>query len=82
MSDGRVEFTAGRGAFVEAFPLFGYDEAKYDELFEEHLQLFLTLNEEKRVTWEGQFRPALQDAEISPRPKQAKLPISIGLVER
>lgn len=79
LSDGRVEFTAGRGAFVEAFPLFGYDEAKYDELFEEHLQLFLTLNEEKRVTWEGQFRPALHDAEISPRPKQAKLPISIGV---
>ncbi|UOQ86416.1 LLM class flavin-dependent oxidoreductase [Gracilibacillus salinarum] len=79
LSGGRVEFTAGRGAFVEAFPLFGYDEKNYDELFSEHLELFLQLNQQERVTWEGTYRSKLDQAEIAPRPVQQALPVSIGV---
>ncbi|QGH35469.1 LLM class flavin-dependent oxidoreductase [Gracilibacillus salitolerans] len=79
LSGGRVEFTAGRGAFVESFPLFGYSEKHYDELFDEHLHLFLQLNQQEKVTWEGRYRPPLQAAEIAPRPLQNKLPLSIGV---
>lgn len=79
LSGGRVEFTAGRGAFVESFPLFGYDQSDYDQLFEEHLQLFLQLNQQQTVTWKGKFRSALEEAEIAPRPLQERLPISIGV---
>ncbi|MGP4042043.1 LLM class flavin-dependent oxidoreductase [Gracilibacillus sp. D59] len=79
LSGGRVEFTAGRGAFVESFPLFGYNERDYDQLFEEHLQLFLQLNQQQKVTWNGKYRSALEEAEIAPRPLQHRLPISIGV---
>lgn len=79
LSNGRAEFTAGRGAFVEAFPLFGYNETYYDELFEEHLDLFLQLNEKEQISWQGEYRASLHGAEISPRPFQRKLPISIGV---
>ncbi|SHM37973.1 LLM class flavin-dependent oxidoreductase [Gracilibacillus kekensis] len=79
LSNGRVEFTAGRGAFVESFPLFGYNEREYDQLFEEHLDLFLRLNEQETLTWEGNYRPSLTDAQIAPRPLQAKLPVAIGV---
>lgn len=79
LSDGRAEIIAGRGAFVEPFPLFGYNTDDYDELFEENMNLFLKLNENERVTWEGKFRSSLSDAEIAPRPKQVKLPIWIGV---
>ncbi|MBK3496245.1 LLM class flavin-dependent oxidoreductase [Viridibacillus sp. YIM B01967] len=67
LSYGRAEIMAGRGAFVESFPLFGYDLDQYNELFEEHLELFLKLDKEERVTWQGNHRPALLNAEISPR---------------
>ncbi|WP_026908738.1 LLM class flavin-dependent oxidoreductase [Paucisalibacillus globulus] len=79
ISGGRAEITAGRGAFVESFPLFGYDFNDYDALFEEHLQLFIELNEQERVTWSGRFRSALNNAEITPRPEQAQLPIWVGV---
>jgi probable LLM family oxidoreductase len=79
ISNGRAEITAGRGAFVESFPLFGYDFDDYDALFEEHLQLLMELNEHERVTWQGKFRPSLQDAEIAPRPDQDRLPIWVGV---
>ncbi|SER43313.1 Flavin-dependent oxidoreductase, luciferase family (includes alkanesulfonate monooxygenase SsuD and methylene tetrahydromethanopterin reductase) [Gracilibacillus ureilyticus] len=79
LSKGRIEFTAGRGAFVESFPLFGYNEHYYDELFEEHLQLFIQLNHSETVSWNGTFRPGLENAEIAPRPFQKKLPVSIGV---
>ncbi|KAB8139328.1 LLM class flavin-dependent oxidoreductase [Gracilibacillus oryzae] len=79
LSKGRAEFTAGRGAFVESFPLFGYDERNYDQLFEEHLQLFIKLNQSTSVSWQGNYRPSLDNAEIAPRPYQQKLPISIGV---
>jgi probable LLM family oxidoreductase len=79
ISGGRAEITAGRGAFVESFPLFGYDFNDYDALFEEHLQLLMELNKRERVTWSGKHRSALNNAEIAPRPEQAQLPISVGV---
>jgi alkanesulfonate monooxygenase SsuD/methylene tetrahydromethanopterin reductase-like flavin-dependent oxidoreductase (luciferase family) len=56
ISGGRAEITAGRGAYTESFPLFGYDLADYDELFEEKLDLLLRLNNHERVTWSGRHR--------------------------
>lgn len=79
VSNGRAEIIAGRGAFVESFPLFGYGTQDYDELFSEHLRLFLQLNENEKVTWSGQFRPPLRKAEIAPRPVQKKLPLWVGV---
>lgn len=79
LSDGRAEILAGRGAFVESFPLFGYDTADYNELFVEHMDLLLKLNENEVVSWTGKFRSSLNNAEIAPRPAQEKLPIWIGV---
>lgn len=79
LSGGRAEMIAGRGAFVESFPLFGYDLSDYDRLFPEKLDLLLKLNAAERVTWQGRFRSALDDAEIAPRPLQDQLPIWIGV---
>jgi alkanesulfonate monooxygenase SsuD/methylene tetrahydromethanopterin reductase-like flavin-dependent oxidoreductase (luciferase family) len=79
LSGGRAEMIAGRGAFVESFPLFGYDMADYNRLFPEKLDLLLKLRASERVTWQGRFRPALQDAPIAPRPLQDPLPIWIGV---
>ena len=79
LSDGRAEIIAGRGAFVESFPLFGYDTNDYDALFSENIELFLKLNENERITWEGHFRPSLRNAEIAPRPLQKELPLWVGV---
>lgn len=79
ISDGRAEIIAGRGAFIESFPLFGYDTMDYDALFAENLELFLKLNESEKVTWDGQFRSSLSHAEIAPRPIQQQLPIWVGV---
>jgi len=78
ISGGRAEIIAGRGIFTESFPLFGYDLADYDELFNEKLELLMKLNSAERVTWNGRFRPALHDAPIPPRPAQSRLPIWVG----
>ena len=79
ISGGRAEIIAGRGVFTESFPLFGYDLADQDALFAEKLDLLLQLNASARVTWQGRFRSALDDAEIPPRPVQRPLPIWIGI---
>lgn len=79
ISDGRAEILAGRGAFVESFPLFGYDLADYSELFAEKIELLLKLNENERITWNGNFRSPLQDVELTPRPMRGQLPIWIGV---
>ncbi|MDE3839113.1 LLM class flavin-dependent oxidoreductase [Bacillus methanolicus] len=79
ISGGRAEIIAGRGAFVESFPLFGYDLDDYHELFEEKLQLLEELNNHERVTWQGKFRSTLNNSEIAPRPKQDKIPIWRGV---
>lgn len=79
VSDGRAEMIAGRGAFIESFPLFGFQIDDSDALFSEHMELFLKLNEQERVSWQGRFRPALTNAEIAPRPLQKELPIWVGV---
>src|SRR4029077_10679490 len=55
LSNGRAEIMAGRGSFVESFPLFGYDLDDYDDLFDEKLQLLIRLNESEQVSWKGKF---------------------------
>lgn len=79
LSNGRAEIMAGRGAFLESFPLFGYDPKNYDELFEEHLKLLLHLNTNEKVTWNGLYRSSLKDTEIAPRPVQQKIPVWVGV---
>jgi alkanesulfonate monooxygenase SsuD/methylene tetrahydromethanopterin reductase-like flavin-dependent oxidoreductase (luciferase family) len=53
LSNGRAEIMAGRGSFIESFPLFGYDLNDYDALFAEKLELLLGVRDNERVTWEG-----------------------------
>ena len=79
ISNGRAEIIAGRGSFIESFPLFGQDLNDYDELYAEKLSLLLQLNEQEVVTWQGKHRPAIAGKGVYPRPLQAKLPISIGV---
>ncbi|MFC7405093.1 LLM class flavin-dependent oxidoreductase [Georgenia alba] len=68
MSGGRVELLAGRGSFVESFPLFGASLEDYDALFAEKLDLLLRIDAGNPVTWSGRFRPGLTDAVVLPRP--------------
>ena len=79
ISGGRAEMVAGRGSFVEAFPLFGYDLADYDELFMEKLELLLKIRDNEHVTWSGKFRPALNGEGVYPRPIQEPFPIWVGV---
>ena len=79
ISDGRAEIMAGRGSFIESFPLFGYDLGDYDELFAEKLELLLKLRESERVTWSGKHRAPLEDAGVYPRPVQDPLPVWIAV---
>ncbi len=79
LSGGRAEIMAGRGSFVESFPLFGYDLDDYDTLFSEHLDLLLALRDGERITWSGTHRPPLDDAGIYPRPLQDPLPVWIAV---
>ncbi len=67
VSNGRAEVILGRGSFIESFPLFGYDLRDYETLFEEKLDLFSQLLEEKPVTWQGTTRAALEDADVYPK---------------
>jgi probable LLM family oxidoreductase len=79
ISGGRAEIMAGRGSFIESFPLFGYDLGDYDELFSEKLELLLKLRDSERVTWSGRHRAPLEDAGIYPRPLQDPLPVWIAV---
>ena len=79
ISRGRAEMVVGRGSFIEAFPLFGLDLNDYDALFAEKLELLLTIRESEIVNWAGQFRPALHQQAIYPRPVQNRLPIWLGV---
>lgn len=67
ISNGRAELVAGRGSFIESFPLFGYSLDDYDALFEEKLDLLLQINKQNPITWKGKFRSALKDQSILPR---------------
>ncbi len=75
LSNGRAEIMAGRGSFIESFPLFGYDLDDYDELFTEKLDLLLAIRANERVTWEGRHRAPLKGLGVYPRALQNPLPV-------
>ena len=79
ISRGRAEMVVGRGSFIEAFPLFGYNLNDYDELFAEKLDLLLKIRNDEFVTWKGKFRPALKNQPVYPRPLQPSIPIWLGV---
>jgi probable LLM family oxidoreductase len=79
LSGGRAEIMAGRGSFIESFPLFGYDLDDYDELFAEKLDLLLKIRESESVTWSGRLRAPLADAGVWPRPVQEPLPVWVAV---
>jgi len=79
ISGGRAEIVAGRGSFIDAFPLYGLSLDDYDDLYAEKLDLLLKIRAGNPVTWSGRFRPALHEQNIYPRPQQAQLPIWIGV---
>ena len=78
ISNGRAEIMAGRGSFIESFPLFGYDLNDYDELFAEKLELLVHIRDHDRVTWQGTHRAPLQDQGIYPRTPH-KIPIWVAV---
>lgn len=79
LSNGRAEIMAGRGSFIESFPLFGYDLDDYDRLFAEKLDLLLTLREQEVVSWSGETRAAIPGRGVYPRPLQESLPLWIAV---
>jgi probable LLM family oxidoreductase len=79
LSDGRAEIMAGRGSFIESFPLFGYDLDDYDDLYAEKLELLLKIRESTHVSWSGRHRAALSEAGVWPRPVQDPLPIWVAV---
>lgn len=79
LSGGRAEIMAGRGSFIESFPLFGYDLNDYGGLFEEKLQLLSQLRDSEKITWSGEFRAPMNDLGVYPRPVQEKLPIWVAV---
>jgi probable LLM family oxidoreductase len=79
LSGGRAEIMAGRGSFIESFPLFGYDLEDYDTLFDEKLKLLVAINENERVTWKGKHRAAIENLGVYPRPYQKRLPIWVAI---
>ena len=79
LSNGRAEVILGRGSFTESFPLFGYDLADYDTLFEEKIELFVKLLDEKPVTWRGTTRASLENADVYPKTESGRLSTWVGV---
>lgn len=79
LSSGRVEIMAGRGSFIESFPLFGYNLKDYNELFTEKLDLLLKINSSETITWQGKHRAAINGLGVYPRPIQASLPVWLAV---
>jgi probable LLM family oxidoreductase len=79
VSNGRAEIMAGRGSFIESFPLFGFDLDDYDELFSEKLELLLALRERELLTWKGKHRAPIPKLGVYPRPYQALLPVWVAV---
>jgi probable LLM family oxidoreductase len=79
LSGGRAEIMAGRGSFIESFPLFGYNLNDYDELFTEKLEMLLQLNEAEVINWTGKLTQTIRNRGVYPRPYQKKIPIWIGV---
>ncbi|MFJ5771767.1 LLM class flavin-dependent oxidoreductase [Psychrobacillus sp. NPDC093180] len=78
ISNGRAEIMAGRGSFIESFPLFGYDLKDYDELYNEKLDLLLKIRDSEMITWSGEHRAPIQNRGVYPRPVQNPLPVWIA----
>lgn len=79
LSKGRAEIMAGRGSFIESFPLFGNDLKDYDSLFAEKLDLLVKLNKNEKITWSGKHRPAIDNRGVYPRPYQKELPVWVAI---
>lgn len=79
LSNGRAEVMAGRGSFIESFPLYGYNLNDYNELFNEKLELLLKINNEESITWKGKFRAPLQDQQVLPRAVNNHLKIWVAV---
>src|SRR5262249_34699201 len=80
ISGGRAEIMAGRGSFIESFPLFGYDLDDYDELYDEKLRLLLAITRDpQHVTWSGKHRAPLNDAAVYPLPVQQPIPVNVAV---
>ena len=79
ISGGRAEILAGRGSFVESFPLFGYDLRDYEELFEEKLELLAQLRQQTRIDWSGRHRADIPGLDVHPRPIQDPLPLWVAV---
>jgi len=79
LSGGRAEIMAGRGSFIESFPLFGYDLQDYDEIFAEKLELLMQLRESEKIRWSGKHRPPIDERGVYPRPIQDLLPIWVAV---
>lgn len=79
LSNGRAEITAGRGSFIESFPLFGYDLNDYHVLFEEKLELLVQLLKETAVTWSGTTRATLTNQEVYPKTERGRIPLRVGV---
>ena len=75
LSGGRAEIMAGRGSFIESFPLFGYDLEDYDELFTEKLELLLKIKKNEIFSWKGKHRPSFNNMGVYPRPYQKEIPV-------
>lgn len=79
LSGGRAEIMAGRGSFIESFPLFGYNLSDYDALFAEKLEMLVRLNEKEKITWKGKYTQSINNLGVYPRPYQDKLPIWVAV---
>jgi probable LLM family oxidoreductase len=79
VSRGRSQLVVGRGSLTESFPLFGFDVADYEELFEENLDLLVRLLREQPVTWSGDFRSSLTDQVVSPPIPPGNIPTWVGV---
>lgn len=79
LSGGRAEIMAGRGSFIESFPLFGYHLEDYDTLFSEKLEMLMRLNESEKITWQGKHTQTINNLGVYPRPYQNKLPVWVAV---
>lgn len=78
LSNGRAEIMAGRGSFIESFPLFGYDLADYEELFNEKLDMLLAIRQDTNLTWHGKLAQSVDNRPVYPRAVQEDFPIWVA----
>jgi probable LLM family oxidoreductase len=79
ISNGRAEITAGRGSFIESFPIYGFDLKDYNDLFEEKLDLLLKINQQNPISWKGKYRASLTNQEVFPRAVHDRLNIWVAV---